>query len=138
MKTNHFLRGLILSTLLCLVVTGRLSAQPYPKTPRVDFRYSGTAVTKTLYVRSNPAEVCTTIVPKPILRKAVLYAVANWKGDYSNTPAQYTVKLTINVYSGYTGTGGLLATYTPDLVIDANTPQSYVAIDFTGLHATAN
>lgn len=142
MTKLHFLRLNILTYLILFGAGKGLLAQTFNKVSKVNFMYSASAVSKSLYVRSNLASLaCTDPEPRPTVRKAILNAVLNWKGDYDNVPAnntQYNLTLSIQAYSSFTGSSGLLATYNHNLTVNTNKPQSYIAIDFTGLYTTAN
>ncbi|MDI9342122.1 MAG: hypothetical protein QM534_16230, partial [Sediminibacterium sp.] len=138
MKRNYFLKLLALGLIWCLTIT-TFTAQT--KTPKVNFRYNASATTKQLYLRDNPPpSVFACNKPRPVsnLRKAMLYAIANWKGDYDGSNTQFTINLTIKAYPNFNNSGTPLATYIKSLVIKKEVPQSYVAIDITGLHSSAN
>lgn len=127
--------------LFLLNCTSNSFSQTFAKVAKVNFMYNASPVSKSLYVRSNALTERCDPEPKPIVRKAILYALMDWKGNYDNTPGsttQYTVTLDIKGYNSFTGTSGLLATYVHTLIVNTNKPQSYVAIDFTGLHTTVN
>lgn len=115
-------------------------AQSYLKTPAVNFHYNTSSVTKNLYVRSFPASLCVTSpAPTTQIRKSTLNALLDWKGDYKTASSSvYTVALTIQAYSSFSGTSGLITTFTPTLTIRTGSPQSYISIDITGIYPTVN
>ncbi|MCD6066498.1 MAG: hypothetical protein K0S33_1324 [Bacteroidetes bacterium] len=129
----------ILLIFISIFLFGSLHAQVpfYPKRDKVSFTYT-TTPNNQLYVRGNgvPA-ACFSPRMGSQLRKATLHALLDWKSDelMNGAATEYRVALNIQGYSNFTG-GTLLATYTHTLTVKSNKPQSYVAIDFTGLHST--
>lgn len=141
MNKNIFLNTGFWVTLFVLCCTTNAFSQTFSKVAKVNFMFNSTPVSKSLYVRSNVLPPVCSPQPKPMIRKAVLYAIMDWKGNYDNTIGSTTAyNATVNVqgYNSYTGTTGLLATYIHTLTVKTNKPQSYVAIDFTSLHSTVN
>ncbi len=109
------------------------------KTQKVNFGYSTSAVTKTLYLRSNPSPPACIGGPAATLSTAKLIAKLNWKADYlSAITNQYTVNVIITPYPNFSGTSNAMPTYSTSLVVSKNDPQSYVTFDIASIHATAN
>lgn len=113
----------------------------YRKTSYTSFRYNNTTV-QNLYVRgSGLYEFSCSDSPQPQtqIKKSTLVAKTDWKGDYQQgATTSYSVVLNIKAYSTYSGTSGLITTFTPTLVLNTNQPQSYNYIDVTGIYPTAN
>jgi RHS repeat-associated protein len=124
--------------LLGIILFGTLQMRAIQKKEKVSFTgFTVTTYTDHLYVRADGLpQLCSDPQAAGRIRKATLYAMLDWKSDdlANNGPTKYKVSLTIRGYDDF-GTSTLLATYTPSLTVTSNNPQSYVAIDFTGLHA---
>ncbi len=142
--TNRISKFIFISLIALLMIQLKGTAQvSYFKTPIVNFSYNTSATTNNLIVRnSNRPAACGNPQPNLVIRKARLGVILDWKGDYDPNYAanntQYTVNLTINAYSTYTGSTGLLNTYNKTLVVNTNKPQSYFEFDFTGNYYLVN
>lgn len=123
---------------VCLSTMLQITAFGQTKTPKVNFTYSTSAVTKTLYLRSNPAPPACSNGPVPALNNAKLVAKLDWKADWMNITNQYTANITITPYSSFSGTSGAMLPYSTSLVVTKDDPQAYVTFDISGDHATAN
>jgi hypothetical protein len=105
---------------------------------KVSIPFSASGLPDYLYVRGDglPA-ACFEQRAAARIRKATLHTVLDWKSDdvMNNSTTEYQAALSIKGYSAVVG-GSLLVTYTHTLTVKSDNPQSYVAIDFTALHAT--
>jgi RHS repeat-associated protein len=139
MKKMQYFR---LLALLAVFLLGTLQAvSMIPKKDKVNLPYSTppSASTGDLYVRNEFATLCGDPQPDANIHKATLHVLLNWKSDdlAAGNTAVYTATVTINGYSDF-GTSTLVNTYTELLSVNTNNPQSYVDVDFTGLHSQIN
>ena len=111
----------------------------FPKIQNVSFGFT-TPSPKTLYVRATPSLACKFGAQRNI-KKATLFALLDWKGDNTDaSTAEYKVDVSVIAYSTYTGTSGSIPLVSAPitLIVNKNQPQSYLAVDFTGIYNTVN
>lgn len=127
--------------IICVFVNTMLHFDAYgqTKTPKVNFTYSTSAVTKTLYLRSNPAPPACSSGPVAALNMAKLVAKLDWKADYLNAVTnQFTANIIITPYSSFSGTSGAFLPYSTSLVVTKDNPQAYVTFDISYEHPNVN